>query len=175
MLISTFLETKIFGPVFLKKHYEILDSIPEESPIDFDSNNLEKHLNARDRSFFDESKFDNGISAFIENLNEHKYQLGYNQAAGAPEKLIKRASQTFDAIKTNHSSFSKPEIQKLVNELAEKINGTIQEKSVSNSLSVVVNTLNKIKVDNIPKEKSETVENQLETIRKICFDIKKKL
>lgn len=160
---------------FSKKHYEILDNIPEESPIDFDSNNLEKHLNARDKAFFDESKFDNEISAFIENLNEHKYQLGYNQAAGAPEKLIKRASQTFDAIKTNHSSFSKPEIQRLVKELAEKINDTIQEKSVTNSLSVVVNTLKNLKVDVISKEESETVELQLENIRKICFDIKKKI
>lgn len=160
---------------FTSKHTEIIKSLPKESKIDIDSKNLEKHLNARDISFFENSKFSNETSAFIENLNDHKYLVGYNKASEEPEKLIKRAAQTFDAIKTGHSSFSKPEIQNLVKGLAEKINSTIQDKSVTNSLSIIVNSLNNLNIDRINKEETETVEEQLESIRKICFDIKKKL
>lgn len=160
---------------FSAKHNEIISLLPEESKIDINSKNLEKHLNARDNSFFENSKFENGSSAFIENLNDHKYLVGYNKASEEPEKLIKRASQTFDAIKTGHSSFSKTEVQNLIKEFAEKINYSIQKQSPKNALDIVINSLNKIEFEKIKKEEVNEIQNQLEEIRKICFDLKKKI
>ena len=160
---------------FSDKHYEIINLLPKESKIDIDSKNLEKHLNARDNTFFENSKFKNSSSAFIENLNDHKYLVGYNKASEEPEKLIKRASQTFEAIKTGHSSFSKTEVQNLIKEFVEKINYSVQKQSPKNALDIIINSLNKIEFKNIEKDKINDIENQLEEIRKMCFDIKKNI
>ncbi len=158
---------------FVSRHYEIIDSLPSEPIIDFDSKNLENHLNARDKLFFDSSKFENDTSAFIENLNEHKQLVGYNQAAGAPEKLIKRASQTFDAIKTNHKSFLKPEVQALVEELGDKIFATLQKKSPTRVLSHIINLLESIDVNKVPKDELEDFKTKAKEISKICYPIYK--
>ena len=57
---------------FLDKHNDIIKRLPKEGEIDLNSSNLEAHLNARDKQFFESSKFGNKESAFIENLKEHK-------------------------------------------------------------------------------------------------------
>jgi len=160
---------------FSENHFEIKSKLPREAEIDFDSKSLENHLNSRDKLFFDSSKINGNKSEFLENLDEHKQLIGYNRAAGAPEKLIKRASQTFEAIKTGHSSFAKPEVQKLVKQLAEKISKTVQKKSSTNGLSIIINSLKNFHFADIEKDEVDEVERQLEEIRKICFDIKKKI
>ena len=160
---------------FSENHFEIKDRLPAEAKIDFDSKSLENHLNSRDKLFFDSSKFNGEKSEFAENLKEHIERIGYNKASGAPEKLIKRASQTFEAIKTGHSSFAKPEVQVLVKQLAEKINKTVQKKSPTNGLSIIINSLKNFHFADIEKDEVNAVEIQLEEIRKICFDIKKKI
>ncbi len=160
---------------FSKKHYEVIKNLPKEQEIDFNSNNLERHLNSRDKDFFDSSKFENDTSAFIENLNDHKYQVGYNKAADEPEKLIKRASQTFDAIKTRHKSFSKPEVQNLVEELGEKIFGKLQEKSPLRVLSHIIKLLEAIEIDKIPEKEIQEVLIKSKRIQKLGYDINKQL
>jgi len=160
---------------FSENHFEIKDRLPAEAKIDFDSKSLENHLNSRDKLFFDSSKFNGEKSEFAENLKEHIERIGYNKASGAPEKLIKRASQTFEAIKTGHSSFAKPEVQVLVKQLAEKISKTVQKKSPTNGLSIIINSLKNFHFADIEKDEVDAVERQLEEIRKICFDIKKKI
>ncbi|MGK0380255.1 MAG: hypothetical protein ACJA1Z_004089 [Patiriisocius sp.] len=77
---------------FSSQHNEILNKLPKDPEIDFNSANLENHLNARDKLFFDSSILGNDNSAFLENLNEHKYLIGYNRAADEPEKLIRLLS-----------------------------------------------------------------------------------
>ena len=172
---SHFFGDKSIWQSFSESHFEIKNKLPSEDKIDFDSNSLENHLNSRDKLFFDSSKISGDKSEFLENLEDHKQLIGYNRAAGAPEKLIKRASQTFEAIKTGHSSFAKPEIQKLVKQLAEKINNTVQRKSSTNGLSIIINSLKNFHFAGIEKDEVDEVERQLEEIRKICFDIKKKI
>jgi len=160
---------------FSSKHNEIIRKLPKEPEIDFNSANLEKHLNARDKLFFDSSIFENETSAFLENLNEHKYLVGYNKAAEEPEKLIKRASQTFEAIKTGHKAFAKPEVQQMVQELGDKIFSSLQKKSPSRVLSHIIELLEDIEVDKIPADEVEEVQDKTKRIQQIGYQINKNL
>lgn len=160
---------------FSSKHNEIISKLPKEPEIDFNSANLEKHLNARDKLFFDSSIFENGTSAFLENLNDHKYLVGYNKAAEEPEKLIKRASQTFEAIKTGHKAFAKPEVQRMVQELGDKIFSSLQKKSPSRVLSHIIELLEDIDVDKIQTNEVEELKEKANRINQISYQIKKNL
>lgn len=154
---------------FSLKHFETLDRIPEESEIDFNSNNLEKHLNARDNEFFEISKFGKNESEFIENLKEHITDVGHNKASGAPEKLVKNASRAFDAIKTGHSSFAKPDVQKLVEEFGTKVISSLKDKSPSKVLDHILNLLESIDVDKIPDSEVEKVKSFSKKISSYCY------
>ena len=160
---------------FSSKHNEIIRKLPKEPEIDFNSTNLEKHLNARDKLFFESSIFENDTSAFLENLNDHKYLVGYNKAAEEPEKLIKRASQTFEAIKTGHKAFTKPEVQRMVQELGDKIFNSLQKKSPSRVLSHIIELLEGIEVDKIPADEVEEVQDKTKRIQQIGYQINKNL
>lgn len=160
---------------FSSKHNEIIRKLPKEPEIDFNSANLEKHLNARDKLFFESSIFENDTSAFLENLNDHKYLVGYNKAAEEPEKLIKRASQTFEAIKTGHKAFAKPEVQRMVQELGDKIFNSLQKKSPSRVLSHIIELLEGIEVDKIPADEVEEVQEKTKRIQQIGYQINKNL
>jgi hypothetical protein len=160
---------------FYNKHIEIVKKLPKEPEIDFNSTNLENHLNARDQNFFNNSIFENDTSAFLENLNDHKYQVGYNKAAEEPEKLIKRASQTFEAIKTGHKAFAKPEVQRMVQELGDKIFNSLQKKSPSRVLSHIIELLEGIEVDKIPADEFKEVKEQTKRIQQIGYQINKNL
>ena len=160
---------------FSSKHNEIIQKLPDEPQIDFNSTNLEKHLNARDKMFFDSSIFDGENSAFLENLNDNKYHIGYNKAADAPGKLIKRASQTFDAIKTGHSAFSEPEIQKMVKEFGDKVFQSLNQKSPSRVLSHIIELMETIDIDKIPENEIQEVQNKTKKIQQIGYQINKSL
>jgi hypothetical protein len=160
---------------FSSQHNEILNKLPKDPEIDFNSANLENHLNARDKLFFDSSILGNDNSAFLENLNEHKYLIGYNRAADEPEKLIKRASQTFEAIKTGHKAFAKPEVQQMVQELGDKIFNSLQKKSPSKVLSHIIELLEGIEVDKIPADEVEEVQDKNKRIQKIGYQINKNI
>lgn len=160
---------------FSSKHNEIIEKLPKEPEIDFNSANLEKHLNARDKLFFDSSIFENETSAFLENLNEHKYFVGYNKAAEEPEKLIKRASQTFEAIKTGHKAFTKPEVQQMVQELGDKIFSSLQKKSPSRVLSHIIELLEGIEDDKIPADEVKEVQDKTKRIQQIGYQINRNL
>ena len=158
---------------FSTKHYEIINSLPKEAEVDFNSNNLTKHLNSRDKIFFENSKLGQENSAFLENLNDHKYNIGYNKAGDEPEKLIKRASQTFDAIKTNHKAFSQPEIQNLVEELGEKVFATLIKKSPLRILNYIISQLESIDFEKVPENEIEEIKVKAKEISKICYPIYK--
>ena len=159
---------------FSKDHFDTVKNLPAEDPVDYSSNNLKKHLDDRDDQFFENSKFEAKDSKFIENLNEHKELVGYNRAA-EPEKLIKRATMAFDAIKTGHSSFSKPEVQELVKDLADKIFSTLKENSPSRVLSHIITLLKSIDVDDIPEEEVTDVIEKTKTIQHLGYQINKQL
>lgn len=160
---------------FLDKHNEIIKKLPKEAEIDFNSTNLEAHLNSRDNLFFENSKFGNKTSAFLDNLNYHKSSIEYNRAAEAPEKNIKNAQRAFDAIKQNHKNFAKPEIQDMVKELGDKIFGSLQKKSPSRVLSHVIELLEDIDLDKIPANEIEELKDKANRINQISYRIKKDL
>lgn len=160
---------------FSSRHKEIVDSLPKEPEIDFNSANLEKHLNARDKLFFDSSKFENDTSAFIENLNDHKNDVYYNRAAEAPEKNLKNAMRAFEAIKQGHKNFSKPEIQEMVKELGNKIFNSLQKKSPSRVLSHIIELLESIEVNKIPADEIVEVQEKAKRIQQIGYQINKNL
>lgn len=160
---------------FSSKHDEIVKKLPKEPEIDFNSINLEAHLNKRDELFFTSSKFGKDTSAFLENLNDHKYLVGYNKAADEPEKLIKRAAQTFEAIKTGHKAYAKPEVQKMVQELGDKIFNSLQKKSPSRVLSHIIELLESIEIDKIPSEEIQEVQEKTKKIQQIGYQINKSL
>lgn len=170
-----FFGDKSIWKTFSSKHDEIISKLPKEEEIDFNSNNLEKHLNARDKLFFKNSKFDNETSAFLENLKEHKRQVGYNKAAYEPGKLIKRASQTFDAIKTGHPSFAEPGVQQMAKELGDKLFESLLNKSPSRVLSHIIELLENIEVDKIPSDEIEEVKDKTKKIQQIGYKINKNL
>lgn len=160
---------------FSTKNREIISKLPKEPEIDFNSANLEKHLNARDKLFYDTSKFGSDDSEFIDNLKEHKERVGNNRAAEEPEKLIKRATQTFEAIKTGHKAFAKPEVQQMVQELGDKIFNTLQKKSPSRVLSHIIELLEDIEVDKIPADEVDEVQDKTKRIQQIGYQINKNL
>ena len=160
---------------FLDKHNEIIKNLPREAEIDFNSPNLEAHLNARDKLFFESSKFGNKTSAFLDNLNYHKTDIEYNRAAEAPEKNIKNAHRAFDAIKQNHKNFNKPEIQDMVKDLGNRIFNSLQKKSPSRVLSHIIELLEGIEIDKIPAEEIEEVQDKTKRIQQIGYQINKNL
>lgn len=160
---------------FSKKHSEIIKQLPKEPVVDFNSSNLEKHLNARDKMFFESSKLKNENSEFIENLNDHKTELFYNKAADAPEKNIKNALRAFEAIKQGHKNFAKPEIQEMVKGLGEKIFNSLQKKSPSRVLSHIIELLESIDVEEIPTEEIEEVQEKTKRIQQIGYQINKNI
>ena len=160
---------------FSNKHFSILDELPPEDQIDYNSNNLKSHLDNRDDAFFDSSKFGGKESKFLENLNEHKFLIGYNKAADEPEKLVKRATSAFEAIKTGHSSFARPEVQDLVKELGDKIYASLNEKSPSRVLSHIIELLESIDVDDIPDSEIDDVLSKTKKIQQLGYQINKSL
>ena len=158
---------------FSTQHDEIVDRLPEEPEIDFNSNNLEKHLNERDKLFFESSKSDGEKSDFLENLNDHKTKIGYNKAAGAPEKLVKKAADAFAAIKQSHSAFSRPEVQNLVEEFAGQVTRSLRDKSPVRLLNHIIHLFESLDVEDIPDSEKAEVEKQSKRIQQIAYRIHK--
>lgn len=160
---------------FSKKHFKTFRQLPKETPIDYNSNNLKKHLDSRDNDFFENSKFDGDESKFLDNLNEHKDRIKDNQAADQPEKLLRKATSTFEAIRTGHPSFAKPDVQKLVKVLGEKVFSSLMDKSPSRVLSHVVELLESIDIEEIPETEVGEVVAKTKKIQQLSYQISKNL
>jgi hypothetical protein len=160
---------------FSNTHFEIVHNLPSEDPIDYNSNNLKSHLDKREDIFFENSKFGGRESKFLENLNDHRTLVGYNKSADEPEKLIKKATNAFEAIKMGHSSFAKPEVQDLVKELGNKVFASLNQKSPSRVLSHVIELLESINVDEIPDKEIDDVLTKTKKIQQLGYQINKGL
>ncbi len=170
-----FFGDKAIWKSFSENHFEISRKLPKEEPIDHNSNNLKKHLDSRDNAFFENSKFGGTENSFLENLNDHKSLVGYNKAAGEPEKLVKTATKAFEAIKMGHSSFSKAEVQDLVKELGVKVFASLNEKSPSRVLAHVIELLESINIEEIPESELDDVNLKTKKIQQLGYQINKSL
>ncbi len=154
---------------FQKSHFEELKGY-EEHPIDYNSSKISHHLNDRDSDF--NSKLGKIIDA---NVDLHYQKLRNRQSADEPKILVKRAIDSFKAINTGHSSFSKPEVQNDVEELSAIVFSALKEKSPSRILSHVIDMLLSIKVDKIPDSEIEDVQAKTKKIQQIGYKINKQL
>jgi len=160
---------------FKDKHLEILEILPDEPEPNYDSKSLDNELIARNKLYYNKSKLGKNESAFIENLNLHKERLGNNKATNEPEKLVYKALQAFETIKTQHDSFATPEVQKLVQKLGDKVFDSMLDKSTISTLSHIATLLNSINISDISDEDYENVKMKCKEIQKICYRFEKAL
>lgn len=160
---------------FKNKHLEILEILPDEPEPNYDSKSLDNELIARNKLYYNKSKLGKNESAFIENLNLHKERLGNNKATNEPEKLVYKALQAFETIKTQHDSFATPEVQKLVQKLGDKVFDSMLDKSTISTLSHIATLLNSINISDISDEDYENVKMKCKEIQKICYRFEKAL
>ena len=162
-----FFGDKTIWKSFKNKHSSIVRNLPKEPEINFDSINIKSHLDDRDNRFFTKD--------FLDNLEEHKDSIKNNKETDAPEKLVKRAATTFDAIKKRHRSFAEPDVQNLTKELGEKVFASLLENSPSRVLSHIIGLLEKIDVDKIPKNEFDDVIEKTKRIQQLGYRINKEL
>ena len=170
-------ETHFFGNKeiwtdFRDTHFKTTRSI-SEGTIDYSSSNLKSTLDARDRAFFEGANQD-GENRFISNLDDHEEQLHYNKAANAPEKLIKKARDSFSSINTRHSSFSSEEVQKEVAQLGDVIFDAMLNKSPINILKHIVGLLSKMNSSSITSD-TEEVKRLLKDISSKAYNLNRDL
>jgi hypothetical protein len=161
---------------FRDRHFEIVNQLPEESPIDYSSNNLVAHLNDRDKHFFKSADFgpNEDDNQFLENFADHEQRLGYNRAADKPGELVKKALQSFESININHKAFLHPDVQNQVAALGEKIFDTLQKKSPLKILDHIISLLEKFDDNNIEKNKGD-IKAKLKEISSLAYNINRKL
>jgi hypothetical protein len=158
-------------------HKEIIDQLPNESPIEYDSNNLVAHLNDRDKRFYKSADFgpNEDDNRFVENFANHEEQLGYNRAADKPGELVKKAQHSFDSININHKAFLHPDVQNQVAALGDKIFDSLQKKSPSKVLDHVISLLSKFDLSNITDKDKDDIKTKLKDISSLAYNINRKL
>lgn len=159
---------------FLTYHNERIAKI-QEAPIDYNSTNLNQHLNDRDSKFLESSCFNKKTSFLEENIKIHEERIGYNRAAGEPEKLVTKALDALSVIKTNHKSFTTPEVQNQIQELAKKVFSMLPNKSPLTTLSHIVTLLEAIEINKISENEINEVKELTKKIQKLGYEINKQL
>lgn len=142
-----------------------------ESEIDYNSSNLSKHLDDRDSKFFEKTILNEKISFLEENLKKHEEKLGYNRASEEPQKLVDKALDAINAIKTGHKSFARKEVQVQVEALGTKVFNMLQRKSTSMVLSHIIEQLNEIDINSIPDNEIDEIREKLKKIQKIGYEL----
>ena len=141
-----------------------------ESEIDFDSQNLQAHLNSRDTDFKDTCG-----DKMIENIDLHYSKLRNKQSQDKPEKQITKALDAFNAINQSNKNFSSPAVQKKIQKLSTDLLNSQVTKSPSKILTTIIDLLEKIEVDKIPENEIEDVLTKTKKIQQIGYQINKAL
>jgi hypothetical protein len=159
---------------FSKYHFDKVKDI-QEAPIDYNSKDLKKHLDDRDTKFFENTLNEKGESFLNDNIERYREQLGYNKAAGEPEKLVSRAFEAINTIKANQTSFANPEVQNQLLNLSNKTFSLLEKKSPSRLLAQIITMLESIEIDKIPEDEMEEVRTKTKRIQQIGYKISKEL
>lgn len=146
----------------------------QENPIDFDSENLEAHLDARDSRYFELTKNEEGESFLEENIRIHQTQLRYRQEADKPAKILGEIERAFKSVNPKHKAFAEPGVLKQVERLNKITVGMLRDKSPERLLSEIVDLLESVKVDKKDQNKDELLDKVAE-INRISFELKKQL
>ena len=141
-----------------------------ESEIDFNSQNLEAHLNSRDADF----KSSCG-EMMNNNVDNHYTKLNNIKDGDKPEKLVNKALDAFTSINKSNKNFVSKPVQNLIKKLEKEVLSSQAKKSPSNTLSTIINLLEAIEVDNIPENEIEDVRSKTKKIQSIGYQINKAL
>lgn len=142
----------------------------DEPNIDFNVKNLESHLNSID------ADFKNKIGSLIdENVEYHYQKLRNRQSQDQPEKLISKALDSFNSINKKNVNFSSEPVQKLVEELGDKVFDSLLKKSPTRVLSHIIKLLEDINIDNIAENDREDLKDKANRINQISYQIKRNL
>jgi hypothetical protein len=153
----------------LIKHNKIL-STSNESEIDYNSSNLQAHLNSRDsdfRSLYGEKMNDN--------VDHHYSSLKNQQSQDEPEKQVTKALDAFTSINKSNRNFSSKPVQNKIKKLTTELLSSQAIVSPSNILTTIIDLLEKIEVDNIPENEIEDVLSKTKKIQQIGYRINKAL
>ena len=156
-------------------HFEHMESVRnQEESIDFNSENLQAHLNARDGRYFELTKNEQRKSFLEENISTHEQQLRYRQYKDEPAKLLGNAKRALEAIDQKHKAFGAPDVMGQVVELNKITTGMLQSKPPEHLLGEIVDLLESVKVDKSSPNKDELL-NKAAEINRLSFEMKKKL
>ena len=153
----------------LNEHNIILSS-SNESPIDYNSQNLQAHLNSRDADF--KSSCGEKMS---DNVDRHYSSLKNKQSQDEPEKQMTKALDAFTSINKSNRNFSSKPVQNKIKKLTTELLSSQATISPSNILTTIINLLEKIEVDNIPENEIEDVLSKTKKIQQIGYQINKAL
>ena len=157
---------------FVKNHNANMKNI-QESKIDINSKNLNKHLDDRDARFEENTKFGEDKSFLEENIYTHKEMLHINRATIKPNQLVDRSFDAINKIKTGHKSLT-PDVMKKIVEIS-NVAISILHKSPSSILSNAIRLLEEIKINRIPDSEMQDVKDKLKEIQKLGYNISKSL
>jgi len=155
-------------------HYSNMKNI-QECEIDYNSANLNKHLDDRDSKFLESTKVNSNESFLVENIQMHEEKLGYNRAVDEPQKLVSKAFDALNAIKINHKAFARREVQKQVGELGSKVFGMLQQKSPIIILDHIIEQLESLDFSKIQEDEKNEILSRTKKIQQIGYQITKNL
>jgi hypothetical protein len=154
---------------FKKAHDNIIRSYTE-TEIDYDSSNIQAHLNSRD------SAFNNTIGKLIdENVDNHYQKLRNKQSQDEPIKLLNKALDSFVSINPNSKNFNKQDALNLTEKLANVVISALQKKSPSRVLNHIIELLQSVDVEKVPENEIAEVKEKTKQIQKLGYEINKSL
>lgn len=168
-----FFGDKVIWKDFCGFHFKHKEKIKDaEDKIDFESEDLESHLNSRDQKFFKRTQNEQGKSFLDENIDIHKQQLRYKQSANEPLKLVNDAEGALGAIDYRHKASSAPEVLNRIQDINLKTLEILKEKSPERLLSQVIRMLGSIEFNN-KLESKKALLAKIKEIEKIAYQMEK--
>lgn len=158
---------------FRKTHFDTIPQIQaREEKIDYDSGNLQEHLNDRDNKYTKEA-----LKYLEDNIAECTQQLGYLKAANEPRKLVESALDAITSINMKNENFRKEEVQDKVVELNRKTTELLEETSPARLFSRIIEMLESIQdsMDTNTDEDRELLLHEITQINRLSYEIKKSL
>ena len=154
-------------------HFEKKKDMVEDK-IDYNSQNIERHLNDRDNRFYELTKNEDKESFLVDNDENHYTWLRDKQSAGQPEKLVKNALRSLETINQKHKSFTTPIVSRELESLSNFASKMLKNSSIDSLLSHIINLLEDINIEDLSEDVS-TIEEKTKIIQKITYQISKDL
>lgn len=152
-----------FSEIHFPKIEKVLD---EESDIDYDSKDIEAHLNERDKMYKE------SVETFLdENLNEHHQLIKNLQYKNEPAKLIKNAKKAIEAINPSHEVIDTNEVKDEIKDLNKTVNNLLLQSSLK-TLEYINELLDGIDISECTED-TDSLLQEVSKINKTTFELKK--